>query len=237
MAPKSGKSPLAQISCIRLLVLMIAGITIWSSAMGQRGFGLRFGSDFNHFFRAEQHPLVDGWWSNLVFGPYYQAYFDDGGAQVGLNILYKGNTGQGFPNFPVIQRDFKDDQNVGLTAVELDFKVGPRFGLINPKIGMLLSYWVKRDGFLEAGATDPLNNINFQFPIGVSIEGPTGYGSVGFSVFYEIGLTNVLKNPMPSGLEDWDGSKMRGLSFEMFILFQAGKQEAKVTPNRPKPFD
>ena len=83
--------------------------------------------------------------------------------------------------------------------------------------------------------TDPLNRLNFQFPLGLSVEGPTGYGSVGFSVFYEIGLTNVLRNPTPTGLEDWDGSKVRAVNVELFILFKSGKQEAKVGPSMPPP--
>lgn len=223
---------------ISTLVLLFSAFCFQESS-AQRGLGIRFGSDFNSFFRADRHSVVDGWWSHLVFGPYYQAYFPDGGAQIGLNILYKGNTGRGFPNFPVIQRDFGDDpdQNVGITALELDFKVGPRFGLINPKIGMLLSYWVKRDGFLETGATDEVHRLNFQFPIGLSVEGPTSYGSVGFSAFYEIGLSNVLKNPDPTGLEDFDGSKVRGVNVELFILFKAGKQESNVKPSMPPPID
>lgn len=209
------------------------------AAEAQRGVGMRFGTDLNYFFRADQQPLVDGWWSHLVFGPYYQAYFEDGGAQVGLNILYKGNTGRGFPNFPVISRDLSGDstQNVGITALEFDLKVGPRFGIFNPKIGMLLSYWLKRDGFLEPGEVAELNRMNFQFPIGLSIEGPTGYGSVGFGVYYEIGLTNVLKNPNPSGLQDFNGSKLRALNIELFVLFQTGKQERRFGPDMPPPED
>ena len=77
----------------------------------------------------------------------------------------------------------------------------------------------KREGFLEDGEQADLNNIYVALPFGVSIEGPTGYGSVGFSVFYEIGLNNVIKNPDPRGLQDFDGSKIRGLNFELFVLF------------------
>lgn len=220
-----------------LLQTLLAAFLIavcFQTGQAQRGLGLRFGSDFNHFFRADQQPLVDGWWSHLVFGPYYQAYFDDGGAQIGLNILYKNNGSGGFPNFPVIQNDFADDQNIGVTALELDLKVGPRFGLINPKIGALVSYYFKREGFLEAGETAPLNNIHLLFPIGVSIEGPTGYGSVGFSVFYEIGLTNVISRP-GTGIRDFDGSKIRSLGIELFVLFKAGEQKRKFAPPMPLP--
>ena len=221
-----------------LAVVFMVSLCFFQDGNAQRGFGMRFGTDFNYFFRSQQHPLVDGWWSHMVIGPYYQAYFPDGGAQIGLNFLYKGNTPNSF-NLPVIQRDYGDDpnQNVGLTALELDFKVGPRFGIFNPKIGMLLSYWMKRDGFVPVGTTDEVHRMNFQFPIGLSVEGPTGYGSVGFSVFYEIGLTNVLKNPNPTGLEDFDGSKVRALNIELFILFKSGKQAPKVGPSMPPPVD
>mgnify|MGYP003692219957 CR=1 FL=1 len=192
----------------------------------QRGVGFRFGTDMSHFFRAENHPLVDGWWSNLVFGPYYQAYFEDGGAQIGLNILYKNNDDKGFPNFPVIQRDFKSNQNIGLTALEMDLKVGPRFGLFNPKIGLSVFHCLKREGFLEDGEVADLNSTYVALPFGLSIEGPTGYGSVGFSVYYNVGLNNVIKAPS-AGLRDYDGSKIRTLRFEIFVLFKSGSQKEK----------
>ncbi len=208
-----------------LLVIVFAFVTC-TPALAQRGIGFRFGSDFNHFFRAEEHPLVDGWWSNLVFGSYYEAYFQDGGAQIGLNILYKNDREKGFPNFPVVQRDWRSGQNIGLTALELDFKVGPRFGLFNPKIGAQVMYCIRREGFLEQGDSSSLNRAYFQLPFGLSLEGPTGYGSVGFGVFYSVGMNNVIKAPTP-GLRDYDGSKIRGLRFELNIVFSAGEQKEK----------
>ncbi|HEX2898714.1 MAG TPA: hypothetical protein VHS96_03240, partial [Bacteroidia bacterium] len=99
----------------KALPLFLLLLSLQLSAVAQRGIGFRFGSDFNHFFRADQHPLVDGWWSHLVFGSYYEAYFQDGGAQIGLNILYKNDRDKGFPNFPVVQRDWRGGQNIGLT--------------------------------------------------------------------------------------------------------------------------
>lgn len=220
----------------RLRLWVLVGLVFGTACLplqAQRGVGVRFGSDLNHFFRAQKHPLVDGWWSQLVFGPYYQAYFQDGGAQIGLNILYKNNSDKGFPNFPVIQRDLKAGQNIGITALELDLKVGPRFGLFNPKIGANLFYCFKREGFLEDGETAELNRTYFAIPFGLSIEGPTGYGSVGFSVYYNIGFNNVIKAPTP-GLRDYDGSKIRTLRIELFVLFQAGSQKAK---SKPKIYD
>jgi hypothetical protein len=212
---------------MRLIRILAILVLLPFALPAQRGLGLRFGTEMNHFFRADNYPLVDGWWSQLVFGPYYQAYFDNGGAQVGLNILYKNNRDKGFPNFPVIQRDFRDGQNVGITALEFDLKVGPRFGVFNPKIGALINYSFRLDSILEAGQTAPLNRVYVSLPLGLSVEGKTGYGSVGFSMFYNIGINNVLRNPGPRGLQDYDGSKLRGLRFELFVLFEAGKQEAK----------
>lgn len=214
-----------------MLLLMLFG----GELSAQRGLGFRFGADFNHFFRAESQPLVDGWWSQMRVGTYYQAYFDNGGATVGLNLLYKNNRDKGFPNFPVIQRDFRDGQNVGVTALEFDLKVGPRFGLFNPKIGYLISYSFRRDGFLEDGETADLNRIFVSLPFGLSVEGPTGYGSVGFGAYYNIGLNNVIKNPNPNGFQDFDGSKIRGLTFEFTILFEAGSQKRKIPPNEQLP--
>ncbi|HHG83439.1 MAG TPA: hypothetical protein ENJ82_01720 [Bacteroidetes bacterium] len=201
----------------------------------QRGIGFRFGSDFNYFFQADQHPLVDGWWSQMRVGPYYQAYFDNGGAQIGLNLLYKNDRERGWPNFPVIQNDWRDGQNIGITAIETDLKVGPRFGPFNPKIGYLISYSFRRTGFLEDGKVADLNRLYVALPFGLSVEGPTGYGSVGFSVFYNIGLNNVIKNPNPNGFQDYDGSKIRGLTFEFFVLFKSGKQKAKRAPSEKLP--
>lgn len=214
--------PMKKLVWLALLLPMFAALP----AHAQRGIGFRFGSDFDYFFRAKSNPLVDGWWSNLVFGTYYEAYFKEGGAQLGLNILYKNDREKGFPNFPLIQRDWKRGQNIGLTALEMDFKVGPRFGLFNPKIGCQIMYCIKREGFLEQGDSSRLNRVYGTLPFGCSLEGPTGYGSVGFGVFYNIGLNNVIKAPTP-GLRDYDGSKIRGLRFELNIVFSAGKQEEK----------
>jgi hypothetical protein len=199
------------------------------SAQAQRGIGFRFGTDFDHFFRADQHPLVNGWWSHLMVGTYYQAYFHDGGAQLGINLLYKNNDDKGFPNFPVVQRDWRKGQNIGLTALEADLKVGPRFGLFNPKIGAQVMYCFQRTGFLEAGDSSRLNRVFLTLPFGLSLEGPTGYGSVGFGAFYNIGLNNIIKAPTP-GLRDYDGSKLRGLRFEFTIVFASGQQKEKHPP-------
>jgi hypothetical protein len=213
--------------CFTATVLLLLLIP---SARAQRGLGFCFGTDASHFFRADAHPLVDGWWSHMVFGSYYQAVFEDGGARLGLNLLYKNSTGKGFPNLPVVARDWRRGQNVGLTALEADLKVGPRFGIFNPRIGADIFYCLKRDGFLEAtDTTSKLNRLYAMLPLGLSLEGPTGYGSVGFGLFYNIGMNNVIKAPTP-GLRDYDGSKIRSLRFELTILFASGEQKEKHPP-------
>lgn len=210
----------------RLVAIVSLFLLSASSLQAQRGLGLRFGSDFDHFFRADNHPVVNGWWSHMLFGAYYEAYFQDGGAQFGLNLLYKNNQEKGFPNFPVIMKDWRGGQNIGITALEADLKVGPRFGFFNPKIGCQVMYCLKREGFLEPGDSSRLNKVYAMLPLGLSLEGPTGYGSVGFGIFYSIGMNNVIKAPTP-GLRDYDGSKIRGLRFELNIVFAAGEQKEK----------
>ena len=59
------------------LLLLLATAALGVQA--QRGVGFRFATGLNYFYRAEEHPVVDGWWSHLVVGPYYQAVFSNGG--------------------------------------------------------------------------------------------------------------------------------------------------------------
>lgn len=191
----------------------------------QRGIGFRFASDINYFFRSKSNELIDGAWSHIVIGPYFSAYYNNGGAQVGFNFIYKNNQDTGFPNFPGVMEDISGDHNIGITALEMDLKVGPRFGVVNPKIGYLVSYWFKREGFLEDGAAVELNNWNVQLPFGATFDFPTGYGSVGFGLFFEVGLTNVIKNPDRNSFQNFNGSRVRAVNAELFILIATGKQE------------
>ena len=206
-----------------LLNLLLAG----TSVQAQRGFGFRFSTEFNHFFRSENYDLIDGSWSHIVIGPYYQSVFENGGAQIGLNFIHKGADGLG--DMPVVQRDYNGDHSIRNTALEMDMKVGPRFGPINPKIGYLIGYRFIQDGYLEAGSTMEINRWYVSLPFGATAEFPTGYGSVGFGLFYDVGMTNVIKNPLPNS-RGWNGSKVRSINIEMFVLVMAGKQKPKPKP-------
>lgn len=221
-------------SCLLILCCLLAGSWAW----GQRGLGVKFAADFNTFFRSQEHDVVDGFYSNMVIGPFYKAYFKNGGFDVGVNFRYKNNTDRGFPNLPGVMEDFRDDNNIGLTALEMDFKVGPRFGVFNPKMGYILGYRFKSDGFLEPGSPETVNPVYLSLPLGCSAEFPTGYGSVGAGIFWEVGLTNVIKKPDSfTGQGLYDGSKVRAINVELFILFNAGRQEPRKPPPPPPDYD
>ena len=117
--------------------------------------GLRFSSDFNHFRKAEKFPLVDHWFSTGVFGVFWRSYRPHSGVEAGLSIVYKGGGSNSF-NLPLVMKDFvKPSENiVGLTAVELDMRVGPRFEALHPKIGYILGYQLSQEGFFEPGHSD-----------------------------------------------------------------------------------
>lgn len=176
------------------------------------GVGLRFATDFNYFHRAKDLDLVDNWWSSGVFGVFYRWYTPKRGVELGLNVNYKNGINRGF-KLPVIMNDFDNGgpQHVGMTALELDLKVGPRFGGFHPKIGYIMGYRAFRDGFLEAASEMNINRLYVQLPFGASMSLPTGFGSVGFGAYYELDVTNVMQN---------DGSVIRG------GIFMGGRQHA-----------
>ena len=203
----------------------------WVNA--QRGVGLRFAGDFNYFSHARDYQTVDGWFSNSRLGLFYQAVFKNGGFKAGLNFLYKPK-GSGLP---LIMRDFRPGMNTSTTAVEFDLRVGPRFWFLTPAIGFVMAYRFGESRWLESYATQHVNRFNVSFPVGCSFDWPTGYGSVGFGVFYNMGITNVDSDPIPGDGIAYDGSKMRTLSFEITNVFASGKQEKKNKPEKPKPLE
>lgn len=200
-----------------------------TTVLAQRGIGMRFSANSSHFFRAEDHPLVDGSWTNLVIGPFWKSYPDYGGFEAGINFVYKPSNSDGLP---VIMDDYPDgqeNQRIGLMGAEFDFKAGPRFDFINPKIGMKLGYRFSQDGYFKRDtASYALNNIYFNLPIGCSGEFPTEWGCVGFGIFYEIGITNVYRNPDPGSGVIHDGSKVRSLNIEITVAVATGDQKRKV---------
>lgn len=219
---------------ICLLLLLILGLN-WGleEVQAQRGIGMRFAGDFNYFFRAKEFDVIQGMWSNGSIGVFYQAYFNNGGFRTGLNLRYKNGNGKGFPSFPVVMADFRDGNNTGLTALEFDLKVGPRFGFVNPQIGYEMGYRIVATGFIEDGVVGKVNPVYVTLPFGCAFDFPTGYGSVGFGVYYDIGLTNVIKNPNPISGQLYDGSKVRTLSFEITTVFMSGMQKRKAPPPPP----
>ena len=210
-------------------LFVIWAILLPSGVQAQRGIGVRFGSDFNYLFRAKELPVREGFFSNGVLGAFYQAYFKHGGFRIGVNGIWKppGN------GMPVIQQDFNKNNNIGFGGVEVDLKVGPRFWFINPQIGYIMGWRFAQSGFLDDGKTGKNTNFYLHLPFGVTAEWPTGYGSVGFGVFYEVGLTNVLKDPVPKDKQPYDGSKFRSINFEITTVFAAGKQQRKLKPPKP----
>lgn len=222
-----------QVVIISLLLLFV-GV----SASAQRSIGMRFAGDFNHFFRADEFETREGWWSNAVIGGYYQAYFQNGGFRIGANLLYKSNTDRGFPNFPVVMADFTDNTNIGITALEMDLKVGPRFDWFNPQTGYLIGHQFKHEGYVDSSSTAVSNSFYIAVPFGASFDFPTGYGAVGFGIFYEIGLSSVLdeKTTQP-GSTAANGSRFRTLNIEITVSFETGKQKRKTKPPPPKPIE
>lgn len=192
-----------------------------SGMLAQNGIGFRFATNINTFPRSQEYRLVEKGFTTGVFGVFFSSYKEKHGFELGANIVYKDNDGKGFPNLPVVMRDFGDDvQNVGLTGVEIDLKVGPRFKALNPKIGYILGYRLQQSGFQLDGFEDPINRWYLMLPFGLSVNLPTNYGSVGFGGYYNVGIFNVLKNPNPGqGGGLFDGGRQRYLNFEIIVSF------------------
>lgn len=211
----------------KLWFILLFCVGFADTATAQRGVGFRFSTEFNHFFRSNEHPeLIDGSWSHIVIGPYYQAYFNNGGLQIGLNFIHKNDRDTGWPNMPVVQRDYNGSHNVGVTGLEMDFKAGPSFGPFNPKIGYLLGYRFYQGGFLNPGQTAELHKWYLALPFGFTIDLPTEWGSTGIGFFYDVGMTSVMKNPNP-GLSDYDGGRIRSINFEIWALWGSKRQKPK----------
>jgi hypothetical protein len=188
----------------------------------QQGIGLRFASNLNYFHQARDFALVQDWFSTGVLGVLYSKYGEKSGFEFGTNVVYKNASGKGFPNLPVVMQDLSNtEQNVGITALEMDLKVGPRFRAINPKIGYVVGYRFRATGFQEPGFDQETNRFYLYLPFGASANWPTRYGSVGFGAYYLVGITNALKNPAPgtSGTVFYDGGRMRAINLEMVVTF------------------
>lgn len=204
------------------IILFVALVGLTPMLRAQQGVGVRFAANLNYFHQARDFALVEDWFSTGVLGIFYSQYREKSGFEAGTNVVYKNASGKGFPNFPVVMQDFgNSDQNVGITAVEMDLKVGPRFQAINPKIGYVVGYRFQATGFQEAGFDQETNRLYLYLPFGASANWPTRYGSVGFGAYYLVGITNALKNPAPgtTGTVFYDGGRMRAINLEIVVTF------------------
>lgn len=203
--------------CSKVVACLVLFYSICCNiCFAQTGIGFRFGSDINSFNNSGAYPLVQGQFSNLVLGGYYKKYKRTGGAEIGLNLILKNANGA---NIPLLMSDFGASQNTSITAFEIDFKIGPRFGYFYPKLGVLAGYRSNAQGFLLSTAPPEyrINPYYITIPIGLTIELPTRWGAVGLSGFYKIGLTNFILNP--DGRSNWDGATLRAVNFELHYTF------------------
>jgi hypothetical protein len=204
----------------RSLVLVGLTFLLLSPMQAQyRGVGLRFASNINFFPNAIQYNLVGSGFTTGVFGVYWSNYAPKSGFEIGANVVYKNSDNQGFPNLPAVMADFTPDQNVGITALEMDLKVGPRFNAWNPKIGYVLGYRFKSEGFLRDGASGEIQPLYLMLPFGLSGIWPTNFGTVGVGGFYNIGILNVIKDPTPGNGSLFDGGRHRYFNLELIVTY------------------
>lgn len=194
-------------------------------AHAQTGGGLRVGTDVNNFNNVGSYPLVQGSFTNLILGAFYKQYSRFGGVEAGMNLLLKSG------NLPIVMSDFAADQSTSLTALEADFKVGPRFGIFYPKLGVQGGYRAMARGFLTAAAP-PNYRINpwyLHVPLGLAVEFPTQWGAAGVAFTYKIALTNFILNP--DGRSNWDGGSLRALNIELQFTFGEPPQGLRYNRN------
>lgn len=198
--------------------ILVGVWAVWAlGAWGQRGLGVRFASQFTQISRPEAVGLVGGYFSAFAVGPVYVDYRQNGGGEVGLNVIVK-DLAEGF-NLPVVMRDFDGGQNTALTALELEARVGPRFGWLYPQLGGQLGYRLRSEGFFVAGAPSGsrVNRLYLNLPLGVALHLPTSFGTVGASVHYTVGLSNWARNP--DGRTGWQGGTALGWRVGLHLVF------------------
>ncbi|MEO0583123.1 MAG: hypothetical protein AAF135_12945 [Bacteroidota bacterium] len=204
---------------VLLCILMLAS---WTGLSAQKYFSMHFATDINYLTQADGLALAPSAFTTGKFGLHYASYKEASGFELGLNVNYKDGDGQGFPNLPVVMRDWGENQNVGNFSVEMDVKVGPRIWPIYPKIGYILGYRFTQTGFTTDGEEVKLNPIYLNLPFGLSMNWPTGYGLVGFGAFYNVGVLNVVGNPDPSTGSLYEGGRHRSITVEMTVYFESG---------------
>lgn len=184
------------------------------------GVGLRFASDFTFFFNAERNPLTEGTFSTGNIGAFYKQYYKNGMMEIGLTFCYKERRG-GF-ELPLVMKNYADNESTAFTSLEGDFKVGPRIWMIYPKFGFRYGYRFKQEGFLEPNAPSniQLNHWYAMIPMGIAFELPTGFGSTGIGIYYNVGINDVIKIP-----EYTTPGRQRSVNFEIHVLLQTSKDK------------
>lgn len=204
------------------LLLAVTGLQAQVYTESIKGIGLRFATDLNYFHRPFEYQLVDHWFSTGVFGVFYRNWQKGVGVDVGLNLNVKGNGDRAF-NLPVVMQDFvpnRLDPIVGMTALEMDLKAGPRFKSLHIKpVGAILGYRFYRDGFLEPGSEYTVNRVYFKWPFGASMAFKTDWGAVGFGAYYELEITNVVRNDISVPGTFLDGGRQHAISLEITVTY------------------
>ncbi len=210
------------IACVVFIFLGIQALP------AQTGVGFRFSSWINHFYRAETYPLMDGYFSHAQVGAFYRLYKKNGGLEIGLSYLAKPSSG-----IPFVAQDFGKGYNTQYRGGQLDFLFGPQFNVFRPKTGYVMGIRQEPKGFLDAGlANRTLSKFYMFLPIGFSIDFPTSFGTVGGSLFYQIGMTNVIRNPYPDLDPAFDGGKQRAIQVELTVLYGTGAKKKPVKKSK-----
>ena len=187
--------------------------------------GLRFSSNINYFPFSTEFLLAESAFTTGIFGPYLRWDRPRSSVELGIQIVYKNPNPTGF-NLPGVMEDFSDDQSVGLTALEVDFKVGPKFGWFHPRIGGILGYRLDHADFQpNATELDPVKRIYLHLPFGAAALFPTNFGSVGFGAYYQIGVTKVLDIDEDDIINLGSGpigGSWRAINFEIVVTYKRG---------------
>jgi hypothetical protein len=204
---------------VLLLVASATGLVAQAQRVREgalQGFSLKFSSNFNRFYRADDNQLLNGWWSTGNLGLGYKLYGSTGHAEFALLAGFKNTT----RSLPLVMQDYDgqngaSNQNVQHTFYQAELKVGPRLlKVLYPKFGAVVGYRSAFGGYYDANVKDndraPRSWWYFHLPIGLSFDLPTSFGTTGVAVYYEIGLTNTLR-----GLDATTATRQNALVVEL----------------------
>lgn len=190
-------------------------VCLYSVLWAQQGVGILFQGRFN---RATQvgEPVPAGWFSDAAIGLCYKSYWWGAGWEGSLLWVYKGAPGE--LRLPFVNQDFKQGQTTAYKAVEAAFRFGPRWSIFYPRTGVAIGYRYQQQGLSLTPASRPVNRWYAFLPLGMALELPTGFGTVGVSAYYEIGFTNLLQRP-PGSTGLYEGAKLRRFLVEIHSLW------------------